>query len=156
MVTIIKYSEIYSEQVKNLSVEEAQLAYVGTIEWLFENKLDKWKFHLILKDETVVGFFNIDENYPNQYDFAGTDEVGLRGFFIDTRYQGKGYGKAAVVALDEYLSLHYGDRKSMILTVNCKNKLAYKAYLSGGFIDSGELYQGGPAGPQHVMRKFIK
>lgn len=40
----------------------------------------------------------------------------------------------------------------MVLTVNARNPAARAVYLAGGFADTGELYLGGPAGPQHVMR----
>ncbi len=40
----------------------------------------------------------------------------------------------------------------MVLTVNVRNQVARRLYLRHGFSDSGQLYLGGNAGPQHVLR----
>ena len=78
--------------------------------------------------------------------------LGLRAFFIDSSNQGKGYGKAAAMELKPYLVREYSSYSSIALTVNGNNPAAYKCYLGAGFEDTGALYQGGKAGPQHIMR----
>jgi hypothetical protein len=42
------------------------------------------------------------------------------------------------------------------LTVNLKNEQAIAAYEKMDFKTTGELYYGGPAGPQQIMRKQLK
>ncbi len=101
--------------------------------------------------ERVVGIFVIDTAYSSKYDFCPKGAVGLGTFFIDHQYQGKGYGKSTVVALKPYLLEHYPQFRRLYLTVNCQNKSAYHCYFSNGFTDTGELYLGGEAGPQHIM-----
>ena len=143
------------EEIHMLSVDDEQVRYVGTTQSLVEKSCETSHYHFILRDGLVVGFFNIDTVYAQRYDFAMPEELGLRAFFIDKRFQGKGLGKASVKALKAYLTMEYSDRPSVVLTVNCKNPAAYKSYRHGGFWDTGELYYGGKAGPQHIMRMRI-
>lgn len=138
-----------------LSVGDDQVRYVGTTLGLKERACETSHYHFIFQDNQVVGFFNIDTVYDQTYEFAEPGELGLRAFFIDKRFQGKGLGKASAKALKGYLAKVYSDRPSIALTVNCKNPAAYRAYLLGGFADTGELYHGGKAGPQHIMRMAI-
>ncbi len=152
MVKIRRLKNSDLEQVIELSVNEDQLKYVGTIEALLEEASDTWHFHVITDGETVVGFFNIDIDYSHNYAFAKPNELGLRAFFIDSSHQGKGYGKSAIAALLTHLQRSYDQHSSIALTVNQKNLGAYKCYLNGGFEDTGELFYGGAAGPQHIMR----
>lgn len=143
------------ECIQKLSVGDDQIHYVGTVQRLLDKACGTSHYHIILHDDQIVGFFNIDTVYDQTYEFTVPGELGLRAFFIDKRYQGKGLGKASAKVLKNYLAEAYSDHPSIALTVNCKNPGAYKAYLHGGFTDTGELYHGGKAGPQHIMRMPI-
>ncbi|WP_306133482.1 GNAT family N-acetyltransferase [Roseivivax marinus] len=112
--------------------------------------------HLIVEGDTPVGFFAIDRDYPRAHDFADHGSVGLRMFCIDGRHQGRGIAKAACRALHPYLARQYPEATAVYLTVNHRNPGARAAYLGGGFIDTGEDYLGGAAGPQHVMRLALQ
>jgi RimJ/RimL family protein N-acetyltransferase len=155
MLKIRKYENTDWESVKRLGVHIDQVKYVGTIAELFTEKPAHWNFHVIEVDGEIVGFLNIDTGYASHYDFANESELGLRAFFIGAAHQGKGYGKDAVKVLREYLKDNYTEYNSISLTVNCENLAAYKCYLGGGFEDTGNLYYGGSAGPQHIMRMSI-
>ncbi|WP_163836177.1 GNAT family N-acetyltransferase [Spartinivicinus ruber] len=155
MIVIRKMTEYDATEVKSLSVEESQLAYVGHISEILCDDPATNHFHVILDNENIVGFFIIDTLYKQHYSFTLDKELGLRGFIIDKNQQGKGLGKQSVIALKPYLQLFYQKWDSIVLTVNCKNINAYKCYLTGGFTDTGQLYQEGPAGPQHIMRMNI-
>ena len=155
MIAIRKLTESDVDDVKNLAVNSEQVRLVGTIEDLLSEVEDSWNYHVITENEKIVGFFNIDSAYSDTYPFTIQGELGLRAFFIDSSCQGKGYGKAATVALGRYLKEAYPDRSSIVLTVNCENPGAYRCYLGGGFCDTGELFHGGKAGPQHIMRMSL-
>lgn len=58
-------------------------------------------------------------------------------------------------ALPSYLNESYPERSAVYLTVNCRNVAAYQCYLKAGFQDTGNLYHGGPAGPQHIMMLHV-
>ena len=142
-------------RVAHLAVSEDQRAFVSTMAELYEIAAPEFHFHVIEVDGEVVGFFNLDVVYGDRYDFAEPGDLGLRSYLIDERHQGKGYGKAACQALGAYLRNHYANHPAIVLTVNCRNQGAYKAYLSAGFEDTGALYHGGAAGPQHIMRMTL-
>ncbi len=151
-VRIIKYTKIYDEILESLSVKDDQLQYVGQIAYLLNNREDGWTYHLVLYRGDVVGFFNIDEMYGDKYEFALASTLGFRAFLIDQHKQGHGIGSKVLAILKSYCEKLYPERKSLTLTVNCKNESAYKLYLGAGFIDEGQLYYGGAAGPQHILK----
>lgn len=72
-------------------------------------------------------------------------------FLIDNAQQGKGGARRARQMLRPYLEQHH-DAQHCRPTVNTVNPAARKAYLAGGFVDTGEVYLGGGFGPQHNMR----
>lgn len=139
-------------RMNGLAVAPEQQRFVGTIDELKASSRDTWHFHLIEKESEPIGFFNLDLGYADQYDFAGATELGLRAFFIDVRHQGFGYGKVAASLLKPYVRQQHPGYSALVLTVNCKNAGAYRVYQHSGFEDEGDLYHGGAAGPQHVMR----
>jgi Acetyltransferases, including N-acetylases of ribosomal proteins len=108
--------------------------------------------HVILSDGKPVGFFAIDRDYADHHEFAPEGVIGLRQFMIDHAAQGKGHASAACRALKPYLQAQYPGAYACYLTVNCRNPNARKAYLKGGFFDTGALYLDGGFGPQHIMR----
>ncbi len=110
----------------------------------------------ISADDEVVGYFRIDTAYADHMDFALPGELGMRAFSIGAEFQGRGHAKAACRMLAPILAEHYPDAPSVALTVNCANPAALRAYLSGGFNDTGYLYFGGRAGPQHILRLELK
>ena len=138
--------------VRHIQVPPDQALYSGTILQAFRTPEQDVDFHAIYTDNNAVGFFKIDRNFGAKNDFAIDGEVGLRAFMIDTLQQGKGYGVAAARALHSYLPRHYSMAPSIVLTVNLANPVAYACYRKAGFIDTCDLYTGGIAGPQHIMR----
>lgn len=140
---------------EQLAVHPAQLPYVGTVRDSLATVSDEPSGalipHVIMQAGVPVGYFVIDTHYGQRCDFAPAESLGLRAFLIDARRQGEGLGKRAVLALRPYLQSVFADRDVCYLTVNCQNPGARHCYLAGGFIDDGELYHGGEAGPQHVM-----
>lgn len=69
---------------------------------------------------------------------------------IDRRYQGRGIASAAVALLADYIPNLYAVQ-DLYLTVNMANPAAARCYLNGGFVDTGQVWEKGIAGPQHIM-----
>ncbi len=152
MVTIEPYSDSRQVQTQHLSVKAEQNQF--TVSNVAE-KLHSLASHehpqLIISNDQVVGFFLLDTRYSESYHFCSSDAIGVRALLIDQRFQGQGFAVQAILAMPAYVSKHYPAFNSMYLTVNCRNKPAYKCYLKCGFKESTELYHGGPVGPQHIM-----
>ncbi len=150
-LTLAPLSPAYSQQLSKLSVAPEQLKFVGTMEEILCCVTPSVEPHVIVVDEQVIGLFLIDTRYSEEYRFCQAQALGFRAFFIDQQFQGRGYVKQAMQALKDYLQSHYTEFSQVYLTVNCKNLAAYQLYRKVGFNDSGELYYGGAAGPQHIL-----
>ena len=137
----------------SLLVAPEQLEFTGTVADALAGIDDGRHPHGIWFDRSLVGFFIVDTQFHREFDFCGAGSLGIRTFLIDRQRQGQGLGKAAVKALGPYLAEAYPASAAAWLTVNCRNLAAYRCYEQGGFTDTGDLYLGGAAGPQHVMRQ---
>ena len=138
--------------VRHIAVQPDQTLFSGTVAQAFKTKEDGVDFHAILISETAIGFFKIDRSYG----IAKDNELGLRGFMIDQRHQGKGHATSALRALPDYLRHHYPDHTSLMLTVDIQNVAAIACYRKSGFCNTGQLYFGGFLGPQQVMRLTLR
>jgi ribosomal protein S18 acetylase RimI-like enzyme len=141
-----------------LSVRASQQAYVGKIDNLLAdvaNCPDAEPMAICLGSEPV-GYYLLD---PHSRSVAGRDfdvpALGLRAFFIDARWQGRGLGTLALAALVEDVIGRHGDARLLVLSVNVSNEAAIRMYQGAGFSRSGELYHGGRAGPQHLMLRTL-
>lgn len=87
---------------------------------------------------TMVGFFNFHYT-PNTY-----DDFWLFHFFIDKRFQRRGFGAAAVVRLIQHIQRHHPACGRLRLTVHPRNEAAQRFYQKVGFSDDGVLMFGEP------------
>lgn len=109
----------------------------------------------IVADGEPVGMFVLDRGgYLPQVVASHADlptALLLRAFYIAPEWQGRGYGTAAVRAVGEFVRERFPHVKRVLLTVNHANPAAARAYLAGGFTDTGADYLDGDEGPQHVF-----
>ncbi|MGH3097581.1 MAG: GNAT family N-acetyltransferase [Streptosporangiales bacterium] len=110
----------------------------------------------VLAAGSAVGFGVLDRGgaLARVTDRSAT-AVLLRAFYLDASVQGRGLGRAAVAALPCLVGLVAPDATRILLTVNVANPAAIRAYLAGGFTDTGRQHPGGPAGPQHVLELML-
>lgn len=147
-------SPMLAPAVRALQVAPEQLPFVGDTAYnLEQTRLDRHSEAMaVLAGERVVGFYRLDFSVSAIAGRPlGEPSVGLRAYVIDRRQQGRGYGTLAMRACAEDLRRRYPERRLLALTVNVRNPAAYAVYLKAGFVDTGELYHGGSAGPQHLM-----
>ncbi|WP_317386826.1 GNAT family N-acetyltransferase [Tritonibacter scottomollicae] len=138
--------------VRHIEVAPEQIVYCGTIDMAFASQEDRIDLYAIRAAGAAVGFFKIDLKYPQTYGFAHYGDLGLRAFMIDYHHQGRGIGRATLAALPNALRHLYPGARALVLTVNIRNQIAVRSYLQAGFVDTGDIHDGGLAGPQHVMR----
>ena len=152
MVTIERLTEAQIESVKKVKLAAEQVKFAGTAEEFLQDGSETTHLHIIKLNNEVVGFFKLDIVYSESYKFCPESGIGLRAFVLDKNQQGRGLGTRAVKALFPYLKEHYSSFEFIYLTVNLKNPGAIACYEKGGFEKTDELYLGGAAGPQHIMR----
>ncbi|MEO9877069.1 MAG: GNAT family N-acetyltransferase [Anderseniella sp.] len=131
-----------------LAVAKEQLQFVDPMPLTLETTALKRDNFVIEIDTDIAGFFQIDTRVP---DYVRQPLLELCQVVIDKNYQGLGIGRRFIQRLPELLKREYPNAPGVVLTVNCRNKLAHHVYAAGGFQDTGEIYEGGPSGPQHIM-----
>ena len=137
-----------------LRVHEPQRDFVGPIAVSLADaaQCDGSQAMAILCDEEPIGFYRI-EMQPRSIadrDFE-RPTLGLRSFFVDARWQGRGLGTLALIAVMRDLKQRHPAACDVVLTVNVRNTPALALYRRAGFRETGGLYHGGRSGPQHVM-----
>ena len=142
--------------VAHLRVAPHQIKFSGTVAQAFELAEPQVDFHAICLDARPVGFFKIDRGYAATHHFARPGEPGIRALLIDLAHQGQGLATAAVRLMSTYLPERYPEAESVVLTVNMANPAATRCYRNAGFVDTGEIHEGGIAGPQLVMRMPLR
>ncbi|WP_217516109.1 GNAT family N-acetyltransferase [Vibrio metschnikovii] len=154
MLIIEKYNKSRDAEVEKLRVkpEQVQFTVDKLGEFILSLKEDEHP-HLIIENDQVVGFFVLDLSYSDAYSFSDPKALGVRALLIDHNHQGLGVASRAMNLLPSYVASTYPEFERLQLTVNCRNKAAYNCYLKCGFEDTGNLYLGGPAGPQHIMQR---
>lgn len=105
--------------------------------------------YVLVEDGAPVAYFVLDET-PAEADPSA--DLQLRAFFVDAAAQGRGVAGRTLSLLPDLVREQHPTARSVVLTVNVRNPVARAAYLSGGFVDEGRLFLGGPMGPQHVLR----
>lgn len=137
-----------------LAVQPEQTAFVGRVsDSLADVAVCPGSEGLaLLEDDRVIGYVRIDRNASALGDHPlAANAVALRSYLIDATQQGRGLGTRALAAIAGYVTRRHPDRERILLTVNVRNAGAVRAYARAGYRDSGTLYHGGPAGPQHVL-----
>lgn len=107
--------------------------------------------HLIWLEQTLVGYFMLDPNFAQTYDFCPPQSIVLRGLAIDQNYQGGGIGRRSMQLVGRYTSNLFPGAHKLYLTVNCQNGAARNCYLKAGWTDTNQIYHAGSIGPQHIM-----
>ena len=156
-VRVARVTGELAPQVRALRVAPDQYSFVGDVEFnLVDAQRDPRSDAMaILADDEVIGFYRLDYAPTIVAWKPVPASVGLRSFLIDRRYQGHGYGTAAVEACCADVRRRHPEPRLLALNVNCMNRGAIRAYRKAGFVDTGELYFGGSAGPQHLMLRSL-
>ena len=97
-----------------------------------------WTPYAIYAGAMMVGFFTL------AYEPDTADQYWLFHFFIDQRYQGRGYGMAAMQRYIELVKQDYPQCQTLHLTVHPENLAAQRLYTAVGFQPTGSERWGEP------------
>ena len=141
MVKLIEITEENWLEAASLSVKEEQKEFlapaVGILARGYVYRNCNPKVFVIENDGVIVGLSLVREfsDEPLGYD--------LQQFMIDRRYQGRGYGTAALqLILDKLRSEGHYDRVEVC--VKKKDAEAIRLYEKAGFVDSGYIDEDSP------------
>jgi diamine N-acetyltransferase len=90
-----------------------------------------WTPYAIYADDMMVGFFTL------AYEPATTDQYWLFHFFIDQRYQGRGYGWMALQRFIVLVGREHPQCRTLQLVVHPENVAAQRLYIAAGFRPTG-------------------
>jgi len=119
-----------------LSVEENQKCFVASNAYsILESKFEEGNYPLAIYDgEVMVGFL--------MYSFDSDDNSWwMCRLMMDKKYQGKGYGRAAILKLLELLKEEHGNIK-VYTSFEPENSVAEKLYEAVGFRKTGKIMWG--------------
>jgi RimJ/RimL family protein N-acetyltransferase len=91
----------------------------------------------ILESASPIGFVLLSRG-AQLPDWAPAGSVALRAMRIDSREQGKGHGRAALVQVAAWVSEHWASCKTLALCVDDQNLAARRAYEVAGFTEYAE------------------
>ena len=116
------------------------------LEWMFLiviYAIDIEPENRIAVQYTMVGFLMMCYSKKDEEDDEDEDVYSIWRFMIDKDYQGKGYGKEAMVkALELIKTFPHGEAKLVALSYEPENVVAKKLYASFGFEETGEIEYG--------------
>lgn len=146
------FTPALADALRKVRVADYQVMFSGQPDEVLDDVDPDLQVHVILYGDAVVGMFRIDLGYHKRYPFASITTPGLRTFLIDHGTQGRGIATGVCNLLRDYLRDNYKDATAVYLTVNLMNSAARKVYLNGGFVDTGDEWPHGIAGPQNILR----
>jgi len=109
----------------------------------------------ILEGDEPVGFFVLHRGPAAGVLAPEARDVLLRAFLVDASAQGRGIATRALAGLPGFVGERLPGVRRIVLSVNVRNPVAIRTYARAGFADTGELYLGGTAGPQHVFELWL-
>ena len=134
MVTLKEITENNYNECLKLKVSENQKNFVAPN---VHSLAQAWVFYktaypfAIYADDVMVGFIMMGYYKPKGI-------YNIWRFMVDERFQGKGYGKAALLLAIEYLKEKY-HVKEIFLSFEPNNVIAERLYSSVGFQRTGEI-----------------
>lgn len=89
--------------------------------------------YAVYAGKTMVGFYSFTY-YPGNMRWCA-----LAGFLIDKAYQGKGFGRAALLDFVTWVPRQHPECTDIFLTVHPRNNVAQQLYTSLGFVKTGDM-----------------
>lgn len=103
---------------------------------------DDCRMVLIIRESDIVGLFVLRHGEVIEKHTDNPRALGLFSFSIDSNEKGQGIASRAVSMLADFIREHYRDVNEVVLGVNVRNPAAQRAYLKGGFVDTGRQFEG--------------
>ncbi|WHY60128.1 GNAT family N-acetyltransferase [Cytobacillus firmus] len=88
----------------------------------------------IYDNDKMVGFI------MHAYEPDTVNMYWINGFFIDQKYQGRGYGRAALAVMISWIKTKFPKCEEIRLTVHKDNRHAKNLYKNFGFMPTGEIW----------------
>jgi diamine N-acetyltransferase len=104
-----------------------------------------WIPYAFYKNDEMVGFTEL------AYEPGRLEDYWIFHFFIDHRYQRRGYGKEALHIFIQFIKDSYPQCQAIQLTVHQENEPAKQLYTKAGFLPSESELMGEPVYKLNLM-----
>lgn len=111
-------------------------------------------YPIVIVASKPVGMFLLHDNERVSSYTTESNALLFSAFTINYEDQGKGYAKAALQALPQFVKQHFPHIREIVLSVNLKNEAAFSLYTNVGWSDTGRRI-GGPIGEQRILSLTI-
>ncbi|WP_409299849.1 GNAT family N-acetyltransferase [Peribacillus sp. SCS-155] len=146
----------YLSGLNRFELPPEQEQFTGLPKKMLRLAENDWNRHpvIIVKDDAPVGFFLLNTGTRVLNYTENINALLLTAFSINYKEQGKGYAKAGLLMLNDFVVKHFPAADEIVLAVNMKNSAARALYESIGFMDDGRRTMG-PIGEQAVLTSKI-
>jgi len=138
-------TDLQQQQLNAIEVHPEQLPFCGDMYCALNSLLAKpspgVKGFALLADDVPVAFLLL-KRPPCLPHWADAHSATLHALQVDRRQQGRGFGKACLLALPAAALEAWPQIKGLELSVDTDNVAAMGLYLGLGWGDSGEAYKG--------------
>ena len=138
-------TDLQQQQLNAIEVHPEQLPFCGDMYCALNSLLAKpspgVKGFALLADDVPVAFLLL-KRPPCLPHWADAHSATLHALQVDRRQQGRGFGKASLLALPAAALEAWPQIKGLELSVDTDNVAAMGLYLGLGWVDSGEAYKG--------------
>ena len=138
-------TDLQQQQLNAIEVHPEQLPFCGDMSCALNSLLAKpspgVKGFALLADDVPVAFLLL-KRPPCLPHWADAHSATLHALQVDRRQQGRGFGKACLLALPAAALEAWPQIKGLELSVDTDNVAAMGLYLGLGWVDSGEAYKG--------------
>ncbi len=138
-------TDLQQQQLNAIEVHPEQLPFCGDVYCALNSLLAKpspgVKGFALLADDVPVAFLLL-KRPPCLPHWADAHSATLHALQVDRRQQGRGFGKACLLALPAAALEAWPQIKGLELSVDTDNVAAMGLYLGLGWVDSGEAYKG--------------
>lgn len=138
------YEEKDDRLIERYTITEEQLRYTMSPKESIELVMQDENRHavLVLDEDRLVTFFVLHEHEGVKPYSSNEQAILIRAFSTDFYEQGKGYAKAALQLLPDFVLTHFPYINELVLGVNLPNTAAQSLYKKCGFVDEGRLAKG--------------
>lgn len=138
-------TDLQQQQLNAIEVHPEQLPFCGDMYCALNSLVAKpspgVKGFALLADDVPVAFLLL-KRPPCLPHWADAHSATLHALQVDRRQQGRGFGKACLLALPAAALEAWPQIKGLELSVDTDNVAAMGLYLGLGWVDSGEAYKG--------------
>ncbi|MFF2176402.1 GNAT family N-acetyltransferase [Lysinibacillus sp. NPDC058147] len=138
------YEEKDDYLIERYTITEEQLRYTMSPKASIDLVKQDQNRHaiLVLNEDKLVTFFVLHEKEGVKPYSSNEQAILIRAFSTDFYEQGKGYAKAALQLLPDFVFEHFPNINELVLGVNEPNTAAQSLYKKCGFVDEGRLATG--------------